>query len=62
MPHVVNFNNSLYSLPEDILSLDNDKIFDYINNFSIWRGREIMKVFQSKGSTLKYTTILQRTT
>ena len=35
MPHVVNFNG-LYSLPEEILSLDNDKIFDYINNFSIY--------------------------
>ena len=35
MPHVVNFDG-LYNLPKDILSLENDKIFDYINNFYVW--------------------------
>ena len=46
MPHVVNFNG-LYNLPKEILSLDNDKIFDYINNF-LFGEVEIMKVFQEK--------------
>ena len=55
MPHVVKFNG-LYNLPKEILSLDNDKIFDYINNFSIWGGRNNESV-SGKGSTLKYTVV-----
>lgn len=55
MPHVVNFDG-LYNLPKDILSLENDKIFDYINNFYVWGGKNNESV-SGKGSTIKYTIV-----